>query len=191
MLDLGSSAALMLSSNYTGEQRLLSEKRISTAALGGVKTVDVFTIPSVSFEALGVFNIPTLGMRAWLSNSTVGNIGLPFIAKSDVVFDVTAGFVWLRPLPPRHRLPMLKDRSGLGLAASATALTIAHVAVNSPAEKGGWAIGVRIVAVNSHPIDEDYTHSKLWRWRFGPAGTLIKLETATGERRVLRLADYY
>ena len=86
---------------------------------------------------------------------------------------------------------MLKDRSGLGFAASPTALTVVHVAANSPAEKGGWAIGDRIVTVNGHPVDVDYTHGTLWRWRFGSAGTIVKLDTASGEHRTLHLADYY
>ncbi|MGT2516328.1 aspartyl protease family protein (plasmid) [Sphingomonas panni] len=194
MLDLGSSAALMLSSAYARDQGLLNGKPLSTAALGGVdgvKTNDIFTIPNINIEGLNVSNIPTLGMRDWLGTSTVGNIGFPLIAQFDVVFDVTAGFVWFRPLDPRHRLPMLKDRSGLGLAASPTALTVVHVAANSPAEKAGWVAGERIVAVNGHPVDANYTHGELWRARYQPAGTLVKLTMETGDVRELKLADYY
>lgn len=194
MIDLGSSAALMLSSAYARDQGLLNGKLVSTAAIGGVDGVrinDAFTIQNINIEGLGVSNVPTLGMRAWLSTSTVGNVGLPLIAQFDVVFDVTAGFVWLRPLGPRRRLPMLKDRSGLGLAASPTALTVVHVAANSPAEKAGWAVGDRIVAVNGHSIDANYTRGELWQVRSRPAGTLVKLTMASGDVRELRLADYY
>lgn len=116
---------------------------------------------------------------------------MPLIAQFDVVFDVTAGSVWFRPLDPRHRLPMLKDRSGLGFAASSTGLTIVHVAANSPAEKGGWAVGDRIVTVNGYPVDADYTHGELWRWRYGPAGSRVKLGLVGGDARELRLADYF
>lgn len=66
LLDLGSSTALMLSSAYARDQGLLTGKRISTAALGGVdgvKTNDVFTIPNINIEGLETANIPTLGMR--------------------------------------------------------------------------------------------------------------------------------
>ena len=193
MLDLGSSAALMLSSTYTREQGLLKGKRVSTAAIGGVDGIqinDTFTVPRITIEGLGIADVPALGMRAWLSTSTVGNIGLPLIAQFDVVFDVTAGLVWFRPLDPRHRLPMLRDRSGLGSAPSSTGLTVVHVAAGSPAERGGWAAGDRIIAVNGHPVDADYTHGQLWRWRYGPAGTLVKLTMAAGNVRELRLADY-
>jgi hypothetical protein len=186
MLDLGSSTALMLSSAYARAQGLLNGKHVSTAALGGVdgvKTNDFFTIPDVVIEGLSVSDIPTLGMRDWLPTSTVGNVGLPLIVQFDVVFDVTAGFVWLRPLDSRRRLPMLKDRSGLGFAASSTGLTIVHVAVNSPAEKGGWAVWDRIVTVNGHPVDADYTHGSLRRWRYGPAGSRVKLGIAGGRSR--------
>jgi hypothetical protein len=194
MLDLGSSAALMLSSAYINAHGLTNGKLTSTAALGGVEginTIDVFTIPELTITGLGVANIPTLGMRNWLSTSTVGNIGLPLIAQFDAVFDVTAGFVWLRALAPRRRLPMLKDRSGLGLAASADGLTVVHVATGSPAAKAGWLIGDRIVTVNGRAIDKDYTHGSLWHWRFGPAGDHVRLGLSASDIRDLQLADYY
>ncbi|MFW2853780.1 hypothetical protein ACM61V_18060 [Sphingomonas sp. TX0543] len=104
---------------------------------------------------------------------------------------MTAGFVWLRSLDPRHRLPMLKDPSGLGFAASPTSLTVVHVAANSPAEKGGGAAGDRIVTMNGHPTDADYTYGALWRFRFGPAGTRLKLGMDAGTTRELTLAEYF
>jgi len=194
MLDLGNSAPLILSADYLRDQQLLKDKQVTTAALGGVDGIrvnDVLRISDVKVEGLEVCDITTLSMRDWLSTSTVGNIGLPLIAQFDAVMDVTAGFVWLRPISSRHRIPMLKDRSGLGVAASPIGLAIVHVAANSPAEKAGWAIGDRIIMVNGRPIDADYTHGRLWRWRYGPAGTLVTLTMAAGDKRELRLADYY
>lgn len=194
MLDLGSSAALMLSSAYIAAHSLAIGKPVSTAALGGVegiRTVDLLTIPKVAIASSIVANVPTVGMRNWLSTSTIGNIGLPFLAQFDAVVDVTAGLLWLRPLEPRRRLPMLKDRSGLGLAASPTGLTVVHVAAKSPAERSGWAIGDRIVAINGHPADATYTQGKQWQWRYGPAGMIVRLGMAGGGTRELRLADYY
>lgn len=194
MIDLGSSAALMLSSTYVDAHGLTRGRATSTAALGGVEgvaTVDVFVTPKLDIGGLAAQNIPTLGNRNWLSTSTVGNIGLPLIGQFDAIFDVSAGFVWLRPPASGHRLPMLKDRSGLGLAASPTGLDVVHVAANSPAGKDGWIPGNRIVAVNGFPIDADYTHGARWRWRFMPSGTVIKLKDQAGHDRQLRLADYY
>jgi hypothetical protein len=194
MIDLGSSAALMLSSTYVDAHGLTRGRATSTAALGGVEgvaTVDVFTTPKLTIGGLSTENVPTLGNRNWLSTSTVGNIGLPLIGQFDAIFDVTAGFVWLRPPASGHRLPMLKDRSGLGLAASPTGLDVVHVAANSPAGKDGWIPGNRIVAVNGFPIDADYTHGARWRWRFMSSGTVIKLKDQAGRDRQLRLADYY
>ena len=194
MIDLGSSAALMISSDYIEAHRLTRGRPISTAALGGVEgvaTVDVFTMPKLDLGGLLAENIPTLGNRNWLSTSTIGNIGLPLIGQFDAIFDVTAGVVWLRPPASRRPLPMLKDRSGLGLSASDHALTIVHVAVGSPAAEAGWGMGEHILTVNGHPVDADYTHGSLWNWRFGPAGTVVELGIEGGKSRKLRLADYY
>ena len=58
------------------------------------------------------------------------------------------------------------------------------------AEKLGWKVGDRIVAVNGHSIDANYTRGELWQVRSRPAGTLVKLTMASGDVRELRLADY-
>ncbi len=194
MIDLGSSAALMLSSAYVDAHGLARGRATSTAALGGVEgvaTVDVFITPKLEIGGLAAWNIPTLGNRNWLSTSTVGNIGLPLIGQFDAIFDVTAGFVWLRRPASRNPLPMLKDRSGLGLSASEHALTVVHIAIGSPAAKAGWSVGEHIVTVNGHPVDTDYTHGSLWNWRFGRSDSVIKLGIEGGIMRELRLSDYY
>ncbi len=194
MIDLGSSAGLMLSSTYAGAQEFTKNRRTSTAALGGVdgvSIVDVFMTPHIGIGNLEVKDVPSLGHRSWLSKSTVGNIGLPLIGQFDTVFDVTAGFVWFRPTRVERRLIMLKDRVGLGVAASRDFLTVVHVAAGSPAAKAGWKVGERIKSVNGHAIDRNYTHDSLWKWRFGPAHTTVCLEVGDGAVRILTLNDYY
>jgi predicted aspartyl protease len=194
MLDFGSSTALMLSSAYIEAHALLAGKTVSTAALGGVEGVQIvkpFTADEVSLGGLAVTSIPALAHDRWTSESTVGNIGMPLLGQFDLVLDISQGRLWLRSAPPRGRLPMLKDRSGLGLAASSAGLTVVHVGSGSPAAKSGWAVGERIVAVNGHPIDASYTRESLWEWRYGPAGSRVVLSLADGATRTLTLANYY
>ncbi|WP_262827273.1 aspartyl protease family protein [Sphingomonas sp. A2-49] len=194
MLDFGSSSALILSSSYIEAHSLLAGKTVSTAALGGVEGVQIvkpFTADKVSLGALSIAAVPALALDRWTSASTLGNIGLPLLGQFDIVLDVSQGWLWLRSAPPRARLPMLKDRSGLGLAASATELTVVHVASGSPAAQAGWGVGEHVVAVNGRPIDGSYTRGLLWQWRYGQAGTRVTLKLADGTTRVLKLADYY
>lgn len=194
MLDFGSSSALMLSSAYIEAHSLLAGKTVSTAALGGVEGVQIvkpFTADKVSLGALSIAAVPALALDRWTSESTVGNVGMPLLGQFDIVLDVSQGRLWLRSAPPRTRLPMLKDRSGLGLAASATDLTVVHVASGSPAAQAGWAAGEHVVAVNGRPIDGAYTRGLLWQWRYGQAGTQVTLKLADGTTRTLMLADYY
>lgn len=194
MLDFGSSLALMLSSAYIEAHSLLAGKTVSTAALGGVEGVQIvkpFTADKVSLGALSLASVPALALDRWTSASTVGNVGLPLLGQFDIVLDVSQGRLWLRSAPPQARLPMLKDRSGLGLAPSATDLTVVHVASGSPAAQAGWGVGEHVVAVNGRPIDGSYTRGLLWQWRYGQAGTRVTLKLADGTTRTLRLADYY
>jgi hypothetical protein len=194
MLDFGSSTALMLSSAYIEAHALLAGKTVSTAALGGVEGVQIvkpFTADKVSLGKLAVTSIPALALDRWTSASTVGNIGMPLLGQFDLVLDISQGRLWLRSAPPRGRLRLLKDRSGLGLAASPTDLSVVHVGSGSPAAQAGWTVGERIKAVNGHPIDASYTRESLWEWRYGPAGSRVSLKLADGTTRVIQLADYY
>ena len=194
MLDLGSTAALMLSQAYVDEHSLSAGKSVSTAALGGiegVRIVNTFTTDRVALAGLSVSGVPTLAPQSWQSTSTVGNIGLPLIAQFNVAIDVTAGQVWLRPAPARERLPMLKDRSGLGLAVGPTALTVVHVAAGSPAARAAWQPGDQIIALNGQAIGPDYNRGSLWQWRYGGKGTAIQLRMSAGTTRTLTLADYF
>jgi len=194
MLDFGNSSALMLSSAYVEAHALLAGKPVSTAAIGGVEGVQVvksFIADKVSLGALTVASVPALALDRWTSVSTVGNVGMPLLGQFDIVLDVSQGQLWLRSAPARARLPMLKDRSGLGLAASATDLTVVHVASGSPADQAGWTVGEQVIAVNGRAIDASYTRGLLWQWRYGPAGSRVTLKLADGTTRMLNLADYY
>lgn len=194
MLDFGSSSALTLSSAYIEAHSVLVGKTVSTAAPGGVEGVQIvkaFVADTVSLGALSSALVPALALDRWTSVSTVGNVGMPLLGQFDIVLDVSQGQLWLRSAPPRARLPMLKDRSGLGLAASTTDLTVVHVASGSPADRAGWAVGEHVVAVDGRPIDDSYTRGLLWQWRYGPAGSRVTLKLADGTTRILKLADYY
>jgi hypothetical protein len=194
MLDFGSSSALMLSSAYIGAHDLLAGKPVSTAAIGGVEGVQIvkaFIADKVSLGALSIASVPSLALDHWTSASTVGNVGMPLLGQFDIVLDVSQERLWLRSAPRRARLPTLKDRSGLGLAASATDLTVVHVASGSPAAQTGWAVGEHVVAVNGRAIDDSYTRGLLWQWRYGPAGRRVTLKLADGTTRTLKLTDYY
>jgi len=194
IFDLGSANALMLSARYVADQRLIIGKPRSTAALAGLEGVQIataFMADRFSVGGLKVGAVPVLSLNEWLPRGALGNIGLPLIAQFDIVLDISAGWLWLRPAAGYRSLPMLKDRSGLGLSISASALTVVHVAVSSPAEAGGWAVGDRIIRIDGQAVNARYTRGGLWRWRFGPAGTRIALTSDAKIQRELTLADYY
>ena len=194
MLDTGSSSALMLSAAFVEARNLLANRASSTAALGGVEGVQIvrtFSIDSISLGGFSTKALPTVALDRWASASTVGNVGMPLLGQFDIVLDVALERLWIRPTPPRSRLPVLKDRSGLGVAASPTDLTVIHVAAGSPAAQGAWTVGDRVVALNGFPNDTSYTRGALWQWRYGRPGEVMKLKLAGGAMRTLTLADYY
>ncbi len=192
VFDLGSSTALMLARTYVDDHQLLKGIRQSTAAIGGVDGIRLaaaFMANDVKLGGFPVRSVPTLAPSDWLSKSALGSIGFPLISQFDVVLDVSAGQIWLRPA--RRGLPMLEDHSGFGLASGDNELSIVHVAANSPAASDGWRVGDRILAINGRRIDASYIRGQHWRWRFMPPGTLVKLQDQAGRMRELRLADYF
>ncbi|TFI59771.1 hypothetical protein E2493_02735 [Sphingomonas parva] len=194
ILDLGSSTPLMLSKKYADEHRLLVGTRQSTAILAGIEGVQTAATVMTRRAEIGglpVGSIPTLIVDNWLSVSAVGNIGLPLLAQYEMVLDMAANELWLRPPSSRSAVEMLKDRSGLGLAVSGDALTVVHLAKGSPAARGGWSVGDRIRRVNGKAIDATYTRGSLWHWRYDPAGTRVSLSVESSRPREMILEDYY
>jgi hypothetical protein len=194
MVDLGSSTALILSRGYADRHGLLEGRPRSSAVLGGVegkRLATAFMVDHAVLAGLDVDAVPALAVDGWTSGSTVGNVGLPLLAQFDVVLDLTVGRLWLHAPAPGHRPPMLKDRSGLGLAATADGLDVVHVAIGSPAARDGWSVGDRIVAIGGLAVDLGYTRGTLWRWRFGPVGRRVTLTLDSGVVREIVLADYY
>ena len=194
MVDTGNSNALIVSQAVL-QDRALAEGRPQSSALiagvDGVQTAGLVTIDGVQFGGLTLDGIPSIAMPRWLPARAVGNVGLPLIAQFDVVFDISSSRLWVRPLRKAQRLPLLKDRSGLGLQADRSALVVVHVARGSPAARDDWVVGTRIVAVNGQRINGGYTHGQLWKWRFDRPGTVVKLLLDTGRIVPLELEDYY
>ena len=192
MIDLGSTASLMLSPAFVEEHGLTAGARTSTAVMGGVdglRSVSLFPLSRAEIGPATVRSIPTVVPSAWLSESAAGNIGLPLLAQFAAVLDISARRLWLSAA--NHPLAMLKDRSGLGVAVSDDRLTVVHIARGSPAERAAWSVGDRILAVDGRPIDRSYTVGDLWRWRYGRQGRTIVLTDQDRQSRRLRLADYY
>ncbi|WP_299110065.1 aspartyl protease family protein [uncultured Bradyrhizobium sp.] len=194
ILDLGSGNALMMSSAFVDDDHLLENRKVSTVAIGdmeGMHVAKAAMMDSVVLAGLPVAAVPSAVVENWLSTSAVGNIGLPLIAQFDVVIDITASRLWLRkPERSRHNL-LLKDRTGLGVATRPSGLTVVHVASGSPAERDGWKAGEQIVAIDGEPVGPGYTRSRLWRWRYRPAGAAVSLTLVDGSVRRIRLAEYY
>ncbi|WP_422631610.1 hypothetical protein, partial [Pseudomonas proteolytica] len=191
ILDLGSGNALMMSSAFVDDDHLLENRKVSTVAIGdmeGMHVAKAAMMDSVVLAGLPVAAVPSAVVENWLSTSAVGNIGLPLIAQFDVVIDITASRLWLRkPERSRHNL-LLKDRTGLGVATRPSGLTVVHVASGSPAERDGWKAGEQIVAIDGEPVGPGYTRSRLWRWRYRPAGAAVSLTLVDGSVRRIRLA---
>lgn len=189
-VDTGNSTPLLLSAAYAEESGLLS-RRSSTALsanAGGISTNRLITIATLRMDHLQAREVPTEVYSAWTSNGSPANVGMPLLAGRRLVFDFGHDRLWRSSSPAA---PLRRDRSGLGLAVKDDRLLVMHVASQSPAKSGGFRVDEEIVEIDGQRVDGTYNAGELWRWRYRPAGTRVELTLATGEKRQLRLADYY
>lgn len=189
-VDSGNSSPLLVSAAYA-EEVGLSARRSSTglsATANGLSVNRLITVKSVRMDNLEARDVPAEIYAAWTSNGSPANIGMPLLAGRRLVFDFGHDRLWRSPATA---VPLRRDRSGLGIAVKPDRLLVMHVAAGSPAGAAGWKEAEEIIEVDGQPVGRDYNSGDLWRWRFRPAGTLVRLRLSNGQVRHLRLANYY
>ena len=190
VVDSGNSNALLVSPAYADEAHLTS-RRSSTglsATANGVSSNRLVTVRALRMGDFEAKEVPTEIYATWTSDGPPANIGLPLLAGPRLVFDFGQDRLWRSRSPAK---PLRRDRSGLGLAIKPDRLVVVHVALGSPAAATGWKPGEEIVEIDGQRVGSSYSAGDLWRWRFRPAGARVRLRTADGRVRQLRLADYY
>lgn len=126
-------------------------------------------------------------MPAHLTGRADGILGLGVLARYDLVLDIGAGNLWLRPrpsLPPRK-----VERTGFALVPDGAAAKIIHVSAGSPADRAGWKAGERICRINDGAIS--VRNSDGFAWAYGAEGRAIAIDLCSGEKRRLLLQSYY
>ena len=190
VLDTGSSSPLILSGDYA-DAAGLSSRPTSTglaATASGLSVVRLVTVKEVRMGHLRRSAVPTQLNATWTSDGPPASVGMPLLAAPRLVFDFGGDRLW-RSDPPQALLG--RDRSGLGIVARPDRLVVVHVAAGSPAEAAGWKEHEEITRIDGERVSLFYNTGDLWRWRFQPAGTRVRVTLGDGSKRDLRLADYY
>ena len=193
VFDLGSSNPLMLSKTFASEQKMMAGRRLSSAAtrtLSGVEISTSLRLRDVSVGSFDIADVPAEAFDQWTCDAVPANLGLPLFSDFRMIVDLTGGSLWLSRVVGSHT-PFKVDRSGLGLAFHGDCLRVMHVALGGPAEAAGWLMSSDITTVNGKSVGDDYFESGLSEWRYGEAGTAVRLVTADGHTRDLVLADYF
>lgn len=196
--DLGNGTPLVLYPAYWQRSGLLQGRRSSQALVGGVGgsvAAATVAVRSVSFGGVNFPNVPAILMpAAGGAGDTMrvdGNIGFPILARFRLSIDYPHDRMWLVPVTNVVAAPFDRDRSGLGVQAGVTGLTVKLVAPHSPASAAAMHVGDVIVAIDGRKVGPDYVTSGLSRWRMGPSGRSMTFTLADGSMRSLRLADSY
>ncbi|WP_082765680.1 MULTISPECIES: aspartyl protease family protein [unclassified Phenylobacterium] len=192
VLDLGSSVPLYLAPEYARAHRLLADRKTSTALTAGGEGLEGGAIATLSALQVGGVTIPQVPVvvpEAW-NEPSPALVGWPVLGKFRLFLDLAQDRLWLQPEPGALRVPLPKDRSGLGMAWMDGRLVIVHVARGSPAEAIGLRVGEIIAGIDGTPVA--FEDPRL-RSRLGArtAGTAYRLAMADGGERRLVLEDYY
>lgn len=196
--DLGNGGSFLIFPSYWQSHHMLDGRMSSTrlgGAVGGAREEKLITVKDLTFAGHTFHDVPTNlslpGATAVDSDRSFGNLGIQVYSRFHLMTDYPHDRLYLVPNGAGLDAPFRHDRSGLNTLKSGNALKVVFVGPGSPAEKAGWKAGESIVAVNGHPIGDDYEGSPLSHWNEGESGKSVKLTLSDGSTRELTLRDYY
>ena len=193
-VDLGSSNPLTVSPDLADALGMLKDRRVSSAATGGIDGISISRTVSVTTLQIGgllLRDIPCEVLAKTDSSLAPMKLGLPVFERYRFALDVVGRNLWLQSTPRLAAAPFTRDLSGLGLVIEPGKLRVVHVAAGSPAAEAGWREGEEIIAVDGEPIGTDYGTRHVARWRDGPEGKTIRLSMVDRSQRTLILKRYY
>lgn len=108
-----------------------------------------------------------------------GLLGYSFLRNYRVGIDFTHHLVWLDPAPDAGNLTRGRVNVGVQLERSGTAIAVAGVIRNSPADRAGIAAGDHLLSVDGRSV-EGFDVVEVARWLDGTRGTRARLVTRRG-----------
>ena len=192
LVDTGNVDALVVSSELAQAAQLRSTLISDALAVGpaGLLTEAIYSVSELSIGQTRFHDVPSAEPPVWTA-SAPAIIGVGLLSRFDISLDLSHDCIGLAPIKSRLGNAFLRDRSGLGLKIAQDRLTIVHVASHSPAAAQDVAVGDEILTVDGRRVDSGYLENGLWRWRFDPLRSRVRLRLAHGKEVDLRLGRYY
>jgi hypothetical protein len=183
-VDTGSEACLTFSPSAAKRLGVLKDGPVSTALIGGLgaaRVGRVTSIKNVLISGQEFEDVPVVVSPREFGGDAVLGCGL--LSHCHVAFDFPGD--WLIFSDKQER-PFRRDLTGLQASAEESALRVTHVAKGGPAEKAGFRIGEKIVALNGEPAAIANA-----RMTDAAVGTKVAFGLQGGKTRTLTLARYY
>lgn len=190
-IDLGFNGDISLSPEAWAKVKPANTRiseNVGAGANGSLQAIVQARLPDLAIATLDEpdVDVDVRTQPASFAGQVDGLLGTAILERYDMVLDVGANMLWLRPLatPPARRI----ERSGLALVPDGTAMKVLQVSSGSPAV-GTWKAGDRLCRVDGHAVDP--ASPTALDWRNGPEGSVVDLETCDGTHRPLTLKRYY
>jgi predicted aspartyl protease len=193
ILDLGNAGGLLIDKEFADHYGLLDGRRASTTlgvGADGAHEETQTTVDRLELGGVTLIGVPTTATPN-LSSKAPANVGLQVLSRFRLTVDFAGDRLWLAPYADAKTRPFRKNRAGLTLAPEGGRLVVDHVARGSPAERGGWAKGDAITAIDGKPAPSGFAGVEASFFVYGAPGTRVSLTLADGSTRKLTLADYY
>lgn len=184
-VDIGNDVALIVSPT-AAVRRLLQGRRTSTALIGGEGSGAIAQLASARrLEVAGQAFADVPFQVAPRTLAADANLGLPVLQRFKLALDFGGRRMWLAS-GAGMAAPFVRDRTGLNGYLDGALLHILHVAAGGPAEKAGFKVGDRVIA-----IDGEMVATANANLSDAPVGRTLDFSLEGGGHRRLTLADYY
>lgn len=195
--DLGDSSPLDVYPAYYKSRSLLDGRRTSQTiggGVGGFRPQTVATLRHVGFAGVDFTQVPgnfTADIAsADNSNLIFGSVGLPILARFQLIIDYSHDRLFATPSSDWGAVPFLKDRLGLYLTKKEATLVVKFVSPGSPAQAAGFKIGDAIRLIDQKPA-EAWPENALRALRDGDIGTAVGFVMDDGGIKQIELADFF
>jgi membrane-associated protease RseP (regulator of RpoE activity) len=196
-MGIGNAGDMLIYQPYYEAHKLLESRNLSKRlgiGSGGIVAEPVGVLRRANFAGFAFTDMPAAFIPSALagtkSDAIAGDLGLPVLARFELIVDYTNNRLYVIPNPNLLHQPFARDRLGLWLNKKDSDLVVEFVSPDSPAQAAGLKVGDRITAINGKPA-QVWSETSLADLKYGKDRMQLNFALEDGTVKHATLGSYY